>query len=640
MPETFLRWTVLLLGVGVRGSFLVPAAHGLRVGARVSCVTSSAAASKDTLQQIAVNLHDGAELPVVQELTLQLPALEDGEPPPSALRLVCVSDTHGYEYRDLPRLPPGDVLIHCGDFTGSRSTTAADFDRWLSEQPHAVRIVVRGNHDPSYVLFERSGAHYAVEPSAIVVRGVTFVLMPFQRSVRHAKLPADGHVLISHVPPRGVLDLTYESKHAGSSVLRAAVEQANVKPWLWLCGHIHEARGAARIRFADRRRLECTEHATLVVNCANANAGHAKSITHGATMLNIVGEADEQTVGRREESAGESAGGADARLDLLQPGEVEVIDGEEERWGSALAPLATHPSAPRPNLAAPDLMRNPVTDGTDDEIVVIASGGLVARSSRRATRRSRNAKPRGFAMRPEDERTSQPPTASAAAAAPTAAAAAATAAASAAASATASSATRIASTGAESSASEGAGALLLAIDVGLRNGLALYSGNGSLLRFEYLEAESVAELEERAVGVFASWPAELPEGWGAHGYTRITHVVCEGGDLPLRAAWESEAALHGARYGEVLAHSWRKNLLSKKEQKSGQLAKAAARLIARQLVNDYGAGAAGSHQGKMQTDMAEAILVGYHSIHQLGWLPKQLGRPLVRRYQNGVLMRD
>ena len=60
MPETFLRWTVLLLGVGVRGSFLVPAAHGLRVGARVSCVTSSAAASKDTLQQIAVNLHDGA----------------------------------------------------------------------------------------------------------------------------------------------------------------------------------------------------------------------------------------------------------------------------------------------------------------------------------------------------------------------------------------------------------------------------------------------------------------------------------------------------------------------------------------------------------------------------------------------------
>lgn len=29
------------------------------------------------------------------------------------LKFVCISDTHGY---NIP-LPPGDVLIHCGDFT-------------------------------------------------------------------------------------------------------------------------------------------------------------------------------------------------------------------------------------------------------------------------------------------------------------------------------------------------------------------------------------------------------------------------------------------------------------------------------------------------------------------------------------------
>lgn len=62
-------------------------------------------------------------------------------------RIVLLSDTH-----DLHReadVPDGDILIHAGDFTMfSKSTTAiADFNTWLGELQHRVKLVVPGNHE-------------------------------------------------------------------------------------------------------------------------------------------------------------------------------------------------------------------------------------------------------------------------------------------------------------------------------------------------------------------------------------------------------------------------------------------------------------------------------------------------------------
>ena len=58
------------------------------------------------------------------------------------VRVVAVSDTHGL-HDALGPLPPGDILIHCGDFTDKGSAAeVASFNRWLGEQPHAVKLVV------------------------------------------------------------------------------------------------------------------------------------------------------------------------------------------------------------------------------------------------------------------------------------------------------------------------------------------------------------------------------------------------------------------------------------------------------------------------------------------------------------------
>lgn len=239
-------------------------------------------------------------------------------------------------------LPEGDVLIHCGDFAPGPiwpngesvrpDEAQVRFDSWLAVQPHPLKVVVRGNHDPRHALFPRSGAVYATSPRALEleVRGrpLRLALVPFERRPRgknagarkrRAKaglggafsLPA-GEVLISHVPPRGVLDRCSSGDLGGCSVLRALVERAEEKPRLWLCGHIHEGRGAVRHRFeppgayappAREQTIGDSEGAvgaaavepgyiepgtTVVVNAASANSGMARQLLHGATVVDVM----------------------------------------------------------------------------------------------------------------------------------------------------------------------------------------------------------------------------------------------------------------------------------------------------------------------------------------------------------------
>ena len=105
-----------------------------------------------------------AEAPVLPEDVLGAPP-PDGRP----VRIVIVSDTHGYEAQ-FPPLPDGDVLIHGGDFQmdgGGAKASQEAFDRWLAAQPHAVKIVVRGNHDDHNAKFGRSGARFVARRPAL-----------------------------------------------------------------------------------------------------------------------------------------------------------------------------------------------------------------------------------------------------------------------------------------------------------------------------------------------------------------------------------------------------------------------------------------------------------------------------------------
>ena len=68
------------------------------------------------------------------------------------MRIVCIADTHEL-HRELA-VPPGDLLIHAGDFSfnSKRPWMYRNFDLWLGELPHRHKIIIPGNND--YLLEE------------------------------------------------------------------------------------------------------------------------------------------------------------------------------------------------------------------------------------------------------------------------------------------------------------------------------------------------------------------------------------------------------------------------------------------------------------------------------------------------------
>lgn len=183
------------------------------------------------------------------------------------MKVVCISDTHNL-HREIP-IPKGDILIHAGDITNIGTMAEFDdFNQWLGELPHRNKIIIAGNHD---FLFERNhishlerfmgriNAHY-LQDSEIQVAGLriygtpwtpTFMDWAFMKDEQFAdvgeateiysKIPPNLDILITHGPPRGILDMTPRGEAAGSGILLQRVW--DVRPRYHVFGHIHEGYG-------------------------------------------------------------------------------------------------------------------------------------------------------------------------------------------------------------------------------------------------------------------------------------------------------------------------------------------------------------------------------------------------------------
>ena len=95
---------------------------------------------------------------------LHLP-LTTGPKPSNSLRVVCVSDTHGL-HTNL-KVPPGDILIHAGDFTMTGELEAVQhFRAWLNSLPHRYKVVIAGNHDVTFEqeFYARNWARFHTRP--------------------------------------------------------------------------------------------------------------------------------------------------------------------------------------------------------------------------------------------------------------------------------------------------------------------------------------------------------------------------------------------------------------------------------------------------------------------------------------------
>ena len=152
---------------------------------------------------------------------------------------------------------------------------------------------------------------------------------------------------------------------------------------------------------------------------------------------------------------------------------------------------------------------------------------------------------------------------------------------------------------------------LLAVDAGLRTGLALYGEDGKLCWYRSQHFGSMDKLK-RAVNSFLCDIQDLK--W----------LVIEGGG-DILDIWVKEAKLMGIEVKVVNAEKWREKLMYIRERRSGVQAKQFADGLARQIL----AWSETPRPASLRHDTAEAILTGLWGILEFGIL-KELPKELYR----------
>lgn len=186
------------------------------------------------------------------------------------MKICCISDTHGKHHKlDLSQFK-ADTLMHAGDFTRSKysHTEIIVFLEWFAAQDYKYKVLIAGNHemtiadDPEWfnkLLLTFPGITYLNNTSTII-DGIKFFGSPCSNAFgnwafMHSEngleqiwknIPNDTHVLVTHGPAYGTLDLVKNSwgrdPHVGSTSL-AERKKELTELTVHHSGHIHEAYG-------------------------------------------------------------------------------------------------------------------------------------------------------------------------------------------------------------------------------------------------------------------------------------------------------------------------------------------------------------------------------------------------------------
>lgn len=180
------------------------------------------------------------------------------------MNIVALSDTHG-NHRSV-EVPPGDIIIHCGDITRkSNIAEVTDFIEWYAGLDFRYKILVAGNHDrfirkkkPEFLELISSHKISYLENTSIQINGFSIFGSPFSLNYGGlgaftyfdspaaeriwSMIPENTSILVTHAPPKGFRDFSKtENNNAGCQVLRERV--LSIKPQYHIFGHIHESYG-------------------------------------------------------------------------------------------------------------------------------------------------------------------------------------------------------------------------------------------------------------------------------------------------------------------------------------------------------------------------------------------------------------
>lgn len=192
------------------------------------------------------------------------------------MRIALMSDIHGYK----PSIPDCDMLLVAGDLT-SRGTIpqVQNFLDWFGALRVKYKVFIAGNHDFLFedaealvrAMVRDSGCTY-LNASGVEIEGLKLWGSPWtpwfydwafnfpeadlprgDRARAHwAQIPEGTDILLTHGPPRGILDATARGELVGCPGLMERVEL--VRPKLHVFGHIHEAYGKKVQAWEDGRK--------------------------------------------------------------------------------------------------------------------------------------------------------------------------------------------------------------------------------------------------------------------------------------------------------------------------------------------------------------------------------------------------
>lgn|SRR5574343_60306 len=172
-----------------------------------------------------------------------------------------ISDTHSL-HRQL-NVPEVDLVIHCGDSTNFKSLIHneiefEDFLDWFKNLPIKHKILIAGNHDAwatkkyNKEKVKNLGIYY-LEHEYLELEGFLFFGSPYtpvfhdwyfmvdrSKLDRYWDVLIEGiDVLITHGPPKGILDLSYGKvlEFCGDGALRKKIFKTS--PKIHCFGHIH-----------------------------------------------------------------------------------------------------------------------------------------------------------------------------------------------------------------------------------------------------------------------------------------------------------------------------------------------------------------------------------------------------------------
>jgi Icc-related predicted phosphoesterase len=193
-----------------------------------------------------------------------------------------ISDTHNQH--DKLNLVATDVLVHCGDAgTKGNFTEGKNFLMWFVKQRARYKLLCPGNHDgklrgntahPDLVtLAEDLGIIVLnddfVSIDKISIYGVSATFKEHGKATKSGYLPtleerkeawknipSNLDLLVTHMPPYGILDTTEDGRHIGCKMLLDKVKE--IQPRMHTFGHIHERAGATATAFnTDFYNMAC-----------------------------------------------------------------------------------------------------------------------------------------------------------------------------------------------------------------------------------------------------------------------------------------------------------------------------------------------------------------------------------------------